>query len=494
VRFSLIILLTSLSIFLQGSIARAESSFHKSEVNDAINQDSTPTPTSTPDAELDALNRETRIAEAKKAKAEADKAAAEARKAQAEADKAAVEARLAADNARLGIGAGTTTASAPSGNITGDKNKFIETQLLAEFGARKASQLILTKVCESTNRALKAHPVKVLVISSSLEKSSVVTYSAIVAQLGFLHSRYLELIGQGEDAQKLPVKSPEVVLEVAAPLLIPAATEAVKAAADLINMFRTETEFKDQAVTVDVRTVITLLSNSLLTNHTGVCEVDAIYYPSVYALGIDANVSQGPLVTVYRTLLDDISKGDQTVGANNVMIVELNKSVQDLDKQIDELKKAIKAHETDATKPPTKTKGKKPPPKPFDVEAAKKSLNKAIADKDVIAFKIETLKKTAANLESFKTSLADLLKLLTAVDVATGTPALASLLRAERLTELLKTDSAYSLEMQVTASGTNRIRKNAFFNAKIAHSGGVSISLNLFNNKDQLVLGLLQVT
>jgi len=46
--------------------------------------------------------------------------------------------------------------------------------------------------------------------------------------------------------------------------------------------------------------------------------------------------------------------------------------------------------------------------------------------------------------------------------------------------------------MQVTAKGTNKITKNAFFSAKLSHSGGVSIGVNLFNNQDQLVLGQLE--
>jgi hypothetical protein len=46
--------------------------------------------------------------------------------------------------------------------------------------------------------------------------------------------------------------------------------------------------------------------------------------------------------------------------------------------------------------------------------------------------------------------------------------------------------------MQVTAQGTNKITKNAFFSAKLSHSGGVSIGVNLFNSQDQLVLGQVE--
>jgi hypothetical protein len=434
------------------------------------------TSTPTPDAELEALDRETKIAKAQQAKAEADKA-------KAEADKAALEARLAAEKARLGIGVTSPSATAPSGDITGDKDKFIEAQLLAEFSARKASELVYVNVCDSQNTALKTNHIKALVVSGSGEKAMIVTYSAILAQLQFLHEQYLKLITQANDA-RTPKES--------AALLIPAATEAVKSVADLINMFRTSTEFKDQTVTVDTRMIVTLLTNKLLIKR-GVCEVEEIYYPSVYTMGISPDVSTGPLITAYRNLLNDVAKGDQAVAANNELIATLTKAAEDVDTEIEKLQKAIKDHETPAPKTETKSKGKKKPPEePFDLEGAKTALGKALRKKTAINSTIKELKQTAASVESFETSLADLLKLLTAVDATTNTPALVTLLRAERLAELLKKANTYSLELQVTAKGTNKITKNAFFSAKLSHSGGVSIGVNLFNNKDQLVLGQLE--
>jgi hypothetical protein len=453
----------------------------------------TPTPTPTPDPEQERLDRETRRAEARKAKAQADKEAAEASKAEAEADKAAVEAKLAADKTRLGIGVSTPSATPASGNITGDKDKFIETQLLSEMSARKASQQLVSSICSSKNPALNGHPIRVLVINSTADKAAVENYNAILAQLGFLHAQYIELIDQAEQAQKLPEKSPEQVFEVAAPLLIPAATEAVKAAADLINMFRTETEFKDQPVTVDTRMIVTFLINTLLTTSSGPCTIKEIYYPSIYSLGISANAANGPLIQIYRSLLGDIAKSDQTVSSNNIMVVELGKKVSVLEARIAELQSDLSKHEKNPKQPKKKLKGtKQPAPQPFDLGAAKKELRKAERDKESINFKIEQLKQTASSLEAFKASLADLLKVLTAVDPSNSTPVLAGLLRAERLKEILKTADAYALDLVVRASGTNRIRRNAFFNAKVAHSGGVSIGVNLFNNLDQLVFGQLE--
>ncbi len=472
-RLSLLLLLTiSFTVTGLTSARAANTAIAVSEVQDA--PASTPTPT--PDPELERLDRETKIAQAQQAKAEADKA-------KAEADKAALEARLAAEKARLGIGVTSPSATAPSGDITGDKDKFIEAQLLAEFSARKASELMYENVCDSENAALMANHIKVLVVSGSGEKAMTVTYSAILAQLQFLHNHYVGLINRANDA-RTPKES--------AALLIPAATEAVKSVADLINMFRTSTEFKDQTVTVDARMVVTLLTNKLLIKR-GVCEINEIYYPSVYTMGLSPDVSNGPLMKAYRDLLDDVAKGDQAVAANNEMIATLTKAAEDVDKEIEKLQKEIKDHEAAAPKTETKSKGKKKPPeKPFDIEEAKTALSKALVKKAAINSRIKELQQTAANVESFKTSLADLLKLLTAVDSTTNTPVLVSLLRAERLSELLKKPNTYSLEMRVTAQGTNKITKNAFFSAKLSHSGGVSIGVNLFNSQDQLVLGQVE--
>lgn len=496
-----ILLLTSLTALMRVSFGSVRDASYLLEMRRIVEPPQEPletaTPTSspipTPDPELEKAVRETKLAEAKKAKAQADKEAAEARKAEAEADKAAVEAKLAADKARWGIGVTTPSATPPSGNITGDKDKFIETQLLSEMCARKASHQMVASICASKSPALTTHPIRVLVINSSADKAAVENYNAILAQLNFLHAHYGKLIDQAEQVQKLPEKSPELVMESAAPLLIPAATEAVKSTADLINMFRTETEFKDQAVSVDTRMIVTFLTNTLLTTKAGPCTVNEIYYPSIYSLGIAANAANGPLIQIYRSLLGDISNADQIVSANKAMVVELGKKVEALDTTIADLETDISKHKMKPQQQTNKkSKAKEPPPPPFDLAAATNKLSKAEADKDVIKFKIDRLKQTASNLESFKASLADLLKVLTAVDPANSTPLLAGLLRAERLKDILKANDAYALDLVVKASGTNRIRKNAFLNAKIAHSGGVSIGANLFNNLDQLVFGQLE--
>jgi hypothetical protein len=78
---------------------------------------------------------------------------------------------------------------------------------------------------------------------------------------------------------------------------------------------------------------------------------------------------------------------------------------------------------------------------------------------------------------------------MTGVNEAKNETVLAGLLRAERLRQILADKNTYALDIGVKASGTNRFTRTAFFNTKVAHSGGVTISLNLFNNLDQMVFG-----
>jgi hypothetical protein len=97
-----------------------------------------------------------------------------------------------------------------------------------------------------------------------------------------------------------------------------------------------------------------------------------------------------------------------------------------------------------------------------------------------------------ANLEAFKTSSAVIVKMLTDVNDTTKLPVITEFLKAERLVTILDQSSTYALDLTVSSAGMLRIRKNIFFNAKTAHSGGVSISARLFNNEGKLVFGGVQ--
>ena len=542
---SVILCLSGAAAILPARLTIAEGSHMALATMPMGMQDPTPspspaeTPKPTPDPELERLKREQAIADAEKAKSLAQKEAAEARKAAAEADKETVEANLAALKARLGIGVATPTATPPSGNITGDgANKFIETQLLAEMSARKASQLMAKNLCESKAPALQANAIKTLVIHSPADKLATDSYQAILIQLRFFADEYDRLIGEAVNAQHLPEAAPtpaaggpanregaEAALG-ALPLIIPAATQAVKSFADLVNMFRTETEFKDQQVAVDTRMITTFLADELFKKKAAPCTLEAIYNPAVYSLSIQDAAADGPIMDAYGTVVEAISRGDATVNENKLKVAELTKAIEAKVAEIAKLKKEIEENtKKSGTKPPTNTANqhaappsaqsatekkpgsasKKPkkqatkekpnsaPNKPdepeFDLPGAKTKLSQAEADNIYLERKIQRINQTTANLEAFRASLADALKLMTGVNEAKNETVLAGLLRAERLRQILADKNTYALDIGVKASGTNRFTRTAFFNTKVAHSGGVTISLNLFNNLDQMVFG-----
>ncbi|HEY5883158.1 MAG TPA: hypothetical protein VIT88_00640 [Pyrinomonadaceae bacterium] len=452
-----------------------------------------PSPTPTPDPEIVKAEKEKALADARKAKADAEKAAADA-------EAAATASKLAAQRAKLGLGAEPASApSPPSGSIsTSEGFKFIETQILAEASARAAAFQVVEQLCGSINgrpvpspvptpiRALTAKPLRTLVINSGTDRSSVEKYRAILAQLDFLKDEYARLIDQAKDAR---LNMPEAAEgpEFAPALLIPAATELVSSAAGLINLFRTDTEFKDQAVTVNTRMIVSLITNDLLNTSNAQCKVDAIFHPAVYPIGVGPNAGSGLLLTAYRGLLSKTTEGDEEVRKDNEKVEELKAKVKKLDEEIAELKKKIAAEKA---KKSGKKKNKKEPT--IDLAAVTEELAAKEADRFVIANKIKAVTEAAAAIQTFKTSLADVRTLLTSVDDATKLPVLTALIRAERLSDILKNEHTYVLDLDVKAAGTNRTRKNIIWNARIAHSAGVSIDASLYNNRDEQVFAILR--
>jgi hypothetical protein len=479
----------------------------------------TPTPAPTPpDPELERLAREAKLADARKTIAQAEKDEATARKEKAEADKAETLARLEDAKAKLGIGAATPAATPVAGNVNADATNFIETQILAETSARVAGMSLFQQMCLIEDKehppspkplavpALQKKPLKTLVINSATDKAAIGKYRTILGQLQFLHSHYAELIKQSDELVKKSVKErTEGVQELAPgalPLLIPAATSLVKNVADLVNLFRTETEFKNQSVTVNTRLIVSHLTNRLLTEQTAQCKVEAIYQPAVYPLSVSADATSSKLFLAYKQLLDDVVEGDKAVNASTDEVTQLGKDVATIDAGIAELKKKVadykkkQEEKTTPVKGKKKKKGGKQPPtqpaEPFDVQKAEQDIKDAEQEKIKVNSKIARIQQAAASLQEFKASLADLFKLLTAVNDATKQPVLVDLISAGRLSDILSEDDTYALDLEIKASGTNRTRRNMFFNAKVAHSAGVSLDANLYDNHDRLVFGRLE--
>jgi hypothetical protein len=453
----------------------------------------TPTPTPTPDPEIEKANKEKTLADAKKA-------AEDAKKAAADAETAAIAARLAEARAKLGLGPSDTapTATAPSGNTTaGEAAQFIETQILAETAGRQASLELVKHLCGLGDSkpvpALKAQPMTTLVINNASDKAGVSQYRNTVAQLNLLHDHYLKLIKQSEDE-----RDDTKVNFAAVPLLIPAATQLVKNVADLMNLFRTETQISSQTVTVDSRFIVSTLANTLLTTKSPQCQVTAIYHPAVYPLTVPKG-AKSALFDAYKQLLDDVIVADREVNANAKKVAELTKDKADneaaitkLQAQIAEAKRKTEAKKNPAK--PSKKPGKQTETEPpFDIAKAESDVKKirVFIDENIDP-RIKRLQQAAEALTTFKDSLKKIFEILTAVDDATKQPIFNNLVSAERLSDLLADKATYVLTLNVKATGTNRSRKRIVLNTKLDHSGGATVDANLFNNLDQLVFGKVE--
>lgn len=410
----------------------------------------TPAASPTPDVELERLKREAQLAAQKKAKAEAERDAAAA--------------DLAAAKNRLGIGEASPKASAspPAGNVTAAE-KLIETQVLAEAAAREASLNLANKMC------ISGIANSTLVINNGMNRTAVEAYRGIVAQVSAINSAYKDYIDEAKLVLK-PEEPTEATKGIAPSLILPSVTETVKSVADLINLFRTETEFKTVDVSaVNEQMIVTFLAGELLAAGKANCKVAAIYYPSVYSPTTSAKLPDSPLLKQFNQLRNYQVQGDAQVALLKAKIDEESKAIKDLDAVIADLEEKVKKE-----------------PK------LKDDLDLNIKKRQLLKIKNVRMAEAQANLEAFKTSTADIVKMLTDVNDTTKLPVIAEFLKAERLVTILDQSNAYALDLTVSSAGMLRIRKNIFFNAKTAHSGGVSISARLFNNEGKLVFGGVQ--
>jgi hypothetical protein len=431
--------------------------FSSSSTSSLLAQEQTPSPTPaaspTPDLELERLTREAQLAAQKKAKSEAERDA--------------VAADLAAAKNRLGIGEASPKAAAspPAGSVTGGET-LIETQVLAEAAAREATHNLANRFCESPLSIANS----TLVINNGMNRTAVEAYRGIVAQVSAINSAYRDYIDEAKNVLELPEDPNDATKGIPPSLILPSITETVKSVADLINLFRTDTTFSTVDVSaVNQQMIVTFLAGELLGAGRAKCKVAAIYYPSLYSPTTSAKLGDSPLLKQFNQLRNYQAQGDAQVALLKAKLDELTKAIKDVDAVIADLEEKVK-------KDP-KLKG---------------DLGFNIKKRQLLKIKSVRVAEAQANLEAFKTSTADIVKMLTDVNETTKLPVITEFLKAEQLVTILDQSNAYALDLTVSSAGMLRVRKNIFFNAKTAHSGGVSISARLFNNEGKLVFGGVQ--
>lgn len=365
--------------------------------------------------------------------------AAELEAALAKARKEKAEAKLATRKAELSPLTDQSKITAPSGDVTAttDQAGFVETQMLAQEAAR----VIAKRLKERLTKA----KVTSLIIYNSTEIASL---SALAAVLKQLEQLALEFDAQGSntiqvlrDAKSLIDESeealqPEALADLAtAAILGPSiATGVVKSVAELVNLFRTTTEFKRQTVTVTEDMIVSYLVNQFGGEVT-------VYYPTFFPPHlIDESGSPGLAVALQE--LNETRLGAQTM--------------------IEDLTAMETSLTTKMSTAPTDSQAKFQPA-------------------------IDAIKGVRSRLQFLNTAVEQLTASLRTPDPTSKETPLSQLIRAERLASIMKEPGAFTLRLNVIANGTTMIRKNAFTSARAEHSAGVSLVYQLFDLTGKIV-------
>jgi hypothetical protein len=471
-----------------------------------------PSPTPTPDPALEQAQRDAKLAEELKKKAVSDKERAEAE-----------AGRLKAVTQPLGAPANVTV---PTGSVTTDAAGWIESQMLAQEAARQITRSLTRSLCTQPitpgESLASAQKVKTIVIHSPNDLAGVELYGSIFGQLKRLSN---DLTKKNQEAADIltktdPTRPPaggaadfDPSIAFAAPGI---ATGVIKSVAELINLFRTDTSFTNQAITLNTDTIVAHIVRNFNTGAAsgGNCVGPVrVYHPALYAprlLDSSENSDLLKLLNDVETAKVEAAGNVEKLDARVKQLKELGAAIESRDKKAKE--KKAKEEEKGKKDEAIKSKGCKSKRRQKAAECQKLSqeseaLGEEIAQLDKDIKKLEDdLKAVKANPDDFKDwieKLTDLRaktqSLVTATDVITAklnTPdeaskltALAQLIRAERLHKILSADGAYTLHVEVKANGTTKVKKNLFVDAKVRHSAGADLTYQLIEGGGVIAQG-----
>jgi hypothetical protein len=455
-----------------------------------------PTPTPTPDPVLEQAEREAKLADELKKKAVADKERAEAE-----------AAKLKALVQPLGTPANVIV---PTGSVTTDAAGWVEAQMLAQEAARQITRRLTRALCtESITPGAgqaTAQKVKTLVIHSPSDLTGVELYGSIMGQLKNLKDELKKKNDEAKDflEKTNPTRPPDpditdsdLSLAFAAPGI---ATGVIKSVAELLNLFRTDTSFTNQAITLDENTIVSHIVRSFNSgkvtgdNCSGPIRV---YHPALYTPRLLETSETSDLIK----LLNEVETAK----------IEAAGNVEKLDariKQLNDLSAAFKSR--DNKRAEWKKKKEKELPgcnedeNPTacrkkvlaEIKALEKDIAKLDDDLKVITAGPEKLEDWVKKLTDLRAKTQGLVTATNLISAKLNTPdettkltALAQLLRAERLHGILKADGAYTLHVAVKANGTTKVKKNLFVDAKVRHSAGADLTYQLIEGGGVIAQG-----
>jgi hypothetical protein len=463
-----------------------------------------PSPTPTPDPVLEQAQREAKLAEELKKKAVSDKERAEAE-----------AARLKTTVQPLGAPANVTV---PTGSVTTDAAGWVESQMLAQEAARQISSDLSYFLCREpitpgNGRDQDKAQIKTLVIYNNSDLVGVELFGSVKGQLGILRD---ELDTKNLSAmQALVASDPKTGTGVFqtdgntidSPLALFAApgiaTGLIKSAAELINLFRTDTTFTNKAITLSEDVVVSYIVEDLTNKgfagdkptkeDFGRCpEPVRVYYPALYAPRLLQTSDTSPLIQ----LLNEDEKA-KNLAASNVEKLEARvKALTKLSGMADDLKtkteKDLPAKDKELAEAGCNRRQRNSD-KCKKLRDERDKLVKAIDElkegldgvKNIKEFKgwIEKLNDLKAKMQALVTATTLVTTKLNTPDENSKLTAVAQLLRAERLHAIMNDDGTYTLRVGVKANGTTKVKKNLFVDAKVRHSAGADLTYQLFDKE-----------
>lgn len=476
-----------------------------------------PSPSPTPDEELNAAKREAALAEERQKKAKAEQGETEAERAKLKAELGPLK---------------DPSVSVPTGGVTTDQAGFVEVQMLAQEAARDITASLSGVLC-------KGRPVKVntLVVYNGTDITALALYASMLEQLKKFAEEFETKEGETEVVLKttVPTATPTptsvaptgasadpLSLAIAAPAV---ATGLVKSVAELVNLFRTDTEFKNKNVVIPEDMVISYLVQTInegFTSPDGTTTVTcadkpAVYYPNLFPPKLLTTSAGSNLLTQLNTL-----SAAKNTAANNIkridarvkLITGIAAALKKQEEQSLALADATadRAAKEAALKKLGGVKCKTPRCKKLNddidaldtridglnVELRKtgRDLNELTGGKPLVAGFAQKQEGWVATLNDLKAKTRFLIDAAEQITSKLNTPdettkltALAQLLRAERLASILEKPGAYTLRVSVAANGTTKIKKNLFVDAKVRHSAGANLVYQLFDKDGRVVMG-----
>lgn len=320
-----------------------------------------------------------------------------------EKEKVELEQAIATAKAeRLAAGLPKTDTKPLEGKITAEDFTLPGSVLAFASASEVANQLSKDLRAQESN-------LETIVTYSEKDFASIAAYHFTLNQVDTIQMGYNRILGEPAKAQAL-----------LAPFLAPEfATTVLKSVADLLGIFRTETEIKGYNVTVDELSVVAELARALREANA---PVKVIYTPTF----LPAHFLKNPLEwdsgltkkvnTLYKTRQNS------------------SKAIADFDAKTDEQKK------------------------------------------------LDPLKDNIPSLKALNDQADKLISYLNSIDDKTGLNPFTLLLKAEALGKVVSKPSSVVLLTKVeVGAGSNKTTRNLFTGSKLYHNGGVVIAVLVFD-------------